>query len=225
MIKLDLNNIYKNLFPPKIIIGIDEAGRGPIAGPLVFTGVIFDYTKINFSDSRFTSITDSKKLSAKQRENLFNYIKSISLFYKIVLKTNTEIDKFGISYCIKDSITRIINSTKNFIENYQDLYHENLNNENELLYIFDGKFKPINLDNFYTFIKADFLIKEVSAASIISKVIRDRIMISYSKIYKNYEFNKHKGYGTKKHIQLIQKYGYCPIHRKSFIVKQINTLF
>ena len=85
----------------KFICGIDEAGRGPIAGPLVFSGVIFDYSKIDFNDPLFLSITDSKKLTPAKREELFNYIKEISLYYKIVLKTNKEIDDKGISFCIK----------------------------------------------------------------------------------------------------------------------------
>jgi len=249
----------KKLNNRKIICGIDEAGRGPIAGPLLFTGVIFDYSKIDFKNPYFSSITDSKKLTHQKREKLFNYIKSISLFYKIVLKTNKDIDKLGISYCIKDSILQIIKATDDFILNYMNnnYYNNDYNNEynykynkdyniynndnsknvcnnninnnyystDNIIYIFDGKFKPIMKNNFFTFIKADMLIKEVSAASIISKVIRDRIMISYSKVYKNYEFHLHKGYGTKKHIELINTYGYCPIHRKSFTIKNQNTLF
>lgn len=258
----------KKLNNRKIICGIDEAGRGPIAGPLVFTGVIFDYSKIDFKNSYFSNITDSKKLTPKKREELFSYIKSISLFYKIVLKTNKDIDKFGISYCIKDSILQIIKATDDFILNYMNNnyynkdynnnyikdynkknnknndnndnndnnngnskndYNKDINNNyyspDNTIYIFDGKFKPIMKNNFFTFVKADMLIKEVSAASIISKVVRDRIMVSYSKVYKNYEFHLHKGYCTKKHIDLIHTYGYCPIHRKSFTIKNQNTLF
>ncbi|MCX8058264.1 MAG: ribonuclease HII [Spirochaetes bacterium] len=204
-----------------MVLGIDEAGRGPIAGPLVVGGVIFDSNKYFLDDSNYLSIRDSKILTPSKREELFKYIKSISIFSEVVCYNNKIIDKYGISYVLKLSIIKII----------EKAFERGLKLSK---IIFDGNFNPIKNSSFYkenildkeivfqNIIKADRKIKEVSAASILAKVIRDRILKGYSKVYPHYRFEKNKGYGTSEHIELIKRYGYSEIHRKSFLIKNLN---
>jgi ribonuclease HII len=175
------------------ICGIDEAGRGALAGPLTVAGVLLK--------SEIKDLSDSKKLTEKKREELYSKIIENSI-YKIVFKSNQEIDKKGLTICIKESILEII---------------ENVKTTN---YIMDGNHN-FGINKIHTIVKADDLVPSVSAASILAKVSRDRYMKSLED-YKEYEFNKHKGYGTKKHIELIEKYGLSNIHRTSFKLKK-NT--
>ena len=182
------------------ICGIDEAGRGPIAGPMVFAGVIF---KNNVTNEKWYEIlTDSKKLNAKKREELFEIIQKNSI-YHIVFKSNKEIDKKGLSKCIKESLIEIKSALK------ADKY------------LFDGN-SNFRVEGIEPIIKGDEKIKEISAASILAKVSRDRFMIEISKKYPKYKFEKHKGYITKEHKELIQKYGFCEIHRKSYKLKPLT---
>ena len=187
-----------------MICGIDEAGRGPIAGPLVVAGCIFEMenreNKIE-NEEWFKKLTDSKKLSEKKREELFDKIIQNSN-YHIVFKSNKEIDKKGLSKCIQEALIEI---------------KENLKAER---YIFDGNSKfGVELE---TLIKGDSKIKEISAASILAKVSRDRFMKKIADKYPNYNFKKHKGYITKEHKEEIFKYGMSDIHRKSYKLKPIQ---
>ena len=179
-----------------MICGIDEAGRGPLAGPLVVAGVVF--TK------KVYKLNDSKKLTAKRREELFDRICKNSI-YKIVMIDNEEIDTIGISTAIAKALRQIVASIK------ADSY------------IFDGN-TNFGVQGIQTQIKADESIKEVMAASILAKVTRDRLMCEYDKLYPQYGFCKHKGYGTKEHIEAIRRYGLCPIHRKSFKPKALQPI-
>ncbi len=183
------------------ICGIDEAGRGPIAGPMVFAGVIFKFqvSSSKFQETWFKDLTDSKKLTPKKREELFEIIKENSI-YHIVFKSNDEIDEKGLSKCIKESLIEIKKTLK------ADKY------------LFDGN-SSFGIEGIETIIKGDEKIKEISAASILAKVSRDRFMIDISKKYPEYKFDKHKGYITKEHKKLIEKYGLCKIHRKSYKLK------
>ena len=174
-----------------MICGIDEAGRGPYAGPLVVAGVIL-YKHLN-------GLKDSKKLSEKKREELYLEIMSYSK-HKIVFIDNTEIDQIGLSKSIQKAL-RIIMQTLEAKK-----------------YIFDGN-TTYQIPNLSCMIKADSKIDEVSAASIIAKVSRDRYMKQIALKYPQYGFEKHKGYGTKLHHEAIKKYGLCEIHRKSFNIK------
>lgn len=205
-----------------MLLGIDEVGRGPLAGPLVIGGVIFNNDKINKSDAQFIKINDSKKLDSKKRENLFEYIKSISIFSDVVIIDNKTIDEYGISFALSEGLKNLI----------KKVFNKNIEISK---IIFDGNVNPIKNTKFYeeeikkrdiifeNLIGADSKVKEVSAASIIAKVIRDRILYSYSKIYPLYKFEKNKGYGTKDHIIAIKKFGYCDIHRKSFKIKEFDS--
>lgn len=173
------------------LCGIDEAGRGPLAGPLVVAGV-----KLH---KNIIGLADSKKMTNRQREAIFDEICQNSK-YQIVFHTNDEIDQFGLSKCIKDSILQIMTHIK----------------ADEFLFDGNTNYKITNLQNL---IKADAKIPQVSAASILAKVSRDRFMNEVSSNFPTFSFAKHKGYGTKKHIEEISKYGYSNLHRKTFKLK------
>ena len=181
------------------LCGIDEAGRGPFAGPLVVAGVVF---KNEFYKN--IKLDDSKKLTDKKRENLFDTIKENS-FNHIVFKSNKEIDKFGLSLCLKESLQEIMKNIK------------------AKQYLMDGN-TTFGVENLSFLVKADAKINEVSAASILAKVTRDRYMIKMALLYPQYSFEKHKGYGTKIHTEAIIKYGFCEIHRRTFKIKKIESL-
>jgi len=178
------------------LCGIDEAGRGPFAGPLVVAGVILN--------KEIKELDDSKKLTEKKREKLFDIIKENSS-YHIVFTNNKTIDKLGLSACLKNSITEIM---------------EHLDTDNFLM---DGN-TAFGIEGLECLIKADATVKEVSAASILAKVSRDRYMIAIANDYPNYNFEKHKGYGTKAHIDAIIEHGYCDQHRISFKIKRLEAL-
>lgn len=178
------------------LCGIDEAGRGPFAGPLVVAGVILK--------TPVKELDDSKKLSEKKRESLFEIIKQNS-DHHIVFKSNKQIDTLGISRCLSESIKEIM---------------EKLDAKQ---YLMDGN-TSFGIGNLHHLIKADGLISEVSAASILAKVSRDRYMCEVALQYPEYFFEKHKGYGTKAHIEAIKKHGFSSLHRKSFKIKQLEGL-
>ena len=180
----------------KILCGIDEAGRGPFAGPLVVAGAVLK--------NPVKELDDSKKLTEKKREKLFELIKQNS-HYHIVFKTNRQIDEDGISKCLSDSIKEIIDKLS------------------AKQYLMDGN-TSFGIPNLQHLVKADGLIAEVSAASILAKVSRDRYMCEIAKEYPEYLFEKHKGYGTKAHIEAIRAYGFSDLHRKSFKIKQLEHL-
>ena len=179
------------------IIGIDEVGRGPLAGPVIMAGYKLLYnTKIN------PGVNDSKKLSKVKREVLNNFLKKEGSYY-ISIISNDYIDEFGISSAIVKGINEII---------------INLNPRYTLI---DGYFKEKFDTDYSMVVKGDQNHYSIASASIIAKVKRDEIMDEYSRIYPNYEFEKNVGYGTKKHIELIRSNGICAIHRKSFLKNYI----
>jgi len=184
------------------ICGIDEAGRGPIAGSLVMAGVILN--------EKIEGLNDSKKLSEKKRENLYEIIKNSSKWFIYEVEAN-KIDEIGLSKAIKECLLAI-----------KDYFGEDAE------FLFDGN-SSFGVNGIPTLVKADTKVAAVSAASILAKVYRDRQMVEFSKTYSNYGFEKHKGYGTKAHLEAISKYGYCKIHRKSFKIKlpklEESTLF
>ena len=180
----------------KNLCGIDEAGRGPLAGPLVVAGVIL------IED--IVGLNDSKVLSEKKRELLFNEIIEKSK-YHIVFKSAKEIDDFGISSCLKNSILEIIENLKEFSD----------------YFLIDGN-TNFGIQILQKEIKADAKYAQVSAASILAKVSRDRFMVEISKNFKEFDFEKHKGYGTKAHIEAIKKFGRSSIHRTSYKIKGID---
>lgn len=179
-----------------MLCGIDEAGRGPLAGPLVVAGVILN--------KQIRQLDDSKKLSEQKRELLFEKIINNSS-YHIVFTSAKQIDEKGISACLKDSILEIM---------------EKLQNDN-IEFLMDGN-TSFGIDTLQHKIKADATIKEVSAASILAKVSRDRYMYEIAPKYKKYDFQKHKGYGTKAHIEKIKEFGRSDEHRSTFRLKALG---
>jgi len=175
----------------KLLCGIDEAGRGPLAGSLVVAGVVL----VNHVDG----LMDSKKLSEKRREILYEEI-ILASKYHIVVFLAKDIDEMGISQCM-------IKALEEIQEHISDCD-----------YMFDGNtsFGVLDIE---TMIKADTKIAEVSAASILAKVTHDRQMYEYANLYPKYSFERNKGYGTKAHREAIAKYGRCPVHRYSFKIK------
>lgn len=183
-----------------MIAGVDEVGRGPLAGPIVGAAVILDLNAINDTDL-ILGVNDSKKVSAKKREKLSKIIKEKALAYEIALLDNNEIDKRGISWC-NNEIFRIACSK--------------LKVKPELV-ISDGySVKGLNIRNNYI-IKGDAQSASIACASIIAKVYRDALMHKLSKLYPQYGFQSNVGYGSREHIDAIKKYGVCPIHRMSFL--------
>jgi len=182
-----------------MLCGIDEAGRGCIAGPLVVAGVVIN--------NEISGLGDSKQLSEKKREYLFDIIKDNSR-YKIVFCDNDMVDEKGLSYCLGYCI-------KTIKEHFS-----------ECDILMDGN-SSFGVDGIKTMVKADTKVSEVSAASILAKVSRDRYMYSISDEFSNYSFKKHKGYGTVLHVKEISEFGYSKIHRKSFKIKSLRepTLF
>jgi ribonuclease HII len=185
------------------ILGIDEAGRGPLAGP-VSVGIVV--LPKNFDIKIFGKLRDSKKLSEKRRIEIFDLIKDLSksgkLKYSVALVSNKIIDEKGISYSIRKGIEGVL---------------EKLNLGDSFVKIFlDGSLKaPIQYEQ-ETIIKGDEKIPVISLASIVAKVTRDEYMKKKSADFKNYGFEIHKGYGTKKHIDKIKEFGLSNLHRKTF---------
>ena len=184
----------------KFIVGIDEAGRGPLAGPVVAASVVFD------KSIQIEGIADSKKLSPKKRDMLYQIIRDKALDVSIGIANEHEIDDLNILQATFLAMKRSIG---------------NLKIEPDQLLI-DGPYSNIKLYPVETIIKGDSKSLSVAAASIIAKVTRDKIMKEYDLIYPEYQFIKHKGYGTKYHIEQLSLIKASPIHRKSFKIVKNN---
>ena len=176
------------------IAGVDEAGRGPLAGPVVAAAVMLA------PDSQFNGLDDSKKLSPKTREKFFLIIKKQALSYGIGVIGVEEIDKINI-------LQASLLAMKNAVE---DLF------DKPNLLLIDGNQRIDTEIKQWTIVKGDSLSQSIAAASVLAKVTRDKLMGKYHEQFPLYEFNKHKGYGTRLHRDLIRKYGPCPIHRRTF---------
>jgi ribonuclease HII len=181
------------------LCGIDEAGRGPLAGPMVVAGVILK--------KQIQELDDSKKLSEKKREELFEKI-ILNSSYHIVFSSAKQIDEKGISACLKTSILEIMNNIKK-------------EEDEDVEFLMDGN-TSFGIDTLKHEIKADAKYKEVSAASILAKVSRDRYMYEIAPNYKDYDFKKHKGYGTKGHVEKIKAFGRSDEHRNTFRLKALG---
>lgn len=197
----DLLAYEKELYNQGIeyIAGTDEAGRGPLAGPVVAAAVILPKGLI------ITGVNDSKQLTEKKREELFDIINEKALAIGISFIDNNKIDEINILEASRLAMMEAIKQLK-IKPQYvlSDAMKMNI----------DAPVKPI--------IKGDALSESIAAASIIAKVMRDRFMDEMDLKYPNYGFKKHKGYPTKDHIEAIKKYGITPIHRKTF--KPIKTM-
>ena len=187
-------------FTPNLkICGIDEAGRGALAGELVVAGCVFR------NDCTDLGLMDSKKLSESKREKIFDELIKRSEYLAVYFR-NTIIDEIGLSECLKRALIVI----KSHFKDCEFIYDGNCN---------------YGVSAINTLIKADSKIPQVSAASIIAKVSRDRQMRKFDDIYPNFGYAKHKGYGTKDHLQALVKFGSNALTRQSFCVKSQNSLF
>lgn len=199
----------------KYIVGIDEVGRGPIAGPVaVCSFVIKDSAfSTNPTGKKLPKLKDSKKLTKKQRVTWFNYLKNQkekgNCDYAVSFVSSENIDKFGISKCIQKALNK---SLSDLMASTQLLDASTC-----FVYLDGGLHAPLEYINQETIIRGDELHPVISMASIMAKVTRDRIMINYAKEYPEYGFDSHVGYGTKSHYAAIKKHGQTPIHRKTFI--------
>jgi ribonuclease HII len=178
------------------LCGIDEAGRGPIAGDLVVAGCVF------YAETQIAGLDDSKKISEKKRYMLYEQIVANTMYHIVVISPK-EVDEQGISKCMTKALLEIKNRLK------------------AQSYLFDGN-TSFGVEGLETMVKADGKVAQVSAASILAKVTHDLNIIRDAKIYPEYEFEKHKGYGTALHVEMIKKYGYSPIHRRSFKLKALQ---
>ena len=184
----------------KYVAGVDEVGRGPLAGPIVAAAVVLDL-KSDEDKDLILRANDSKKLSIACRKELSHIIKEKALAYKIIAIDNKQIDEKGIGWC----------NNQVFIDCCDGLTIK------PDLVLSDG-YKIKNFTNLNEFvIKGDTKSISIACASIIAKVYRDELMLQYHNEYPNYGFNKNVGYGTEEHVLAIKKYGIIPIHRKSFL--------
>ena len=201
--RLEKLKIYENKFSEFIIGGIDEAGRGPLAGPVVAACVVLDREK------EILYINDSKKLSEKKRNELYDEIKDKSYAYGIGIVDEKIIDEINIL-----EATHI--AMKEAYENADKMLKEKLDKNINMLFVDALKIKNVDIKQ-VSIVHGDALSISIAAASIIAKVTRDRMMIEYDKVYPEYGFQQHKGYGTKVHMDALKKIGPSPIHRKSFL--------
>lgn len=181
----------------KSVCGVDEAGRGPLAGPVCAAAVILPEGVI------IDGVNDSKKLSEKKRESLFDVIREQALSYSIAYATVDEIEEINILNATMLAMRRAI---------------DGLDIKADYSMIDGNKIPPLDIDA-ECIVKGDAKSMSIACASILAKVSRDRLLYKYAEEYPMYGFDKHKGYGTKVHREAILKYGPCPYHRKSFLKK------
>ena len=183
----------------RLIGGMDEAGRGPLAGPVVAAAVVMPLDEI------IEGVDDSKKLSEKKREMLFDRIIEKAIAYKIVAVDEKEIDRINILQATKKAMTECVLG---------------LSVKPDIVLV-DAVKLALEVPT-KAIIKGDALSYSIGAASILAKVYRDRLMRECDKLYPAYGFAKHKGYGTKDHIDAIRMVGPCPIHRRTFITHFVD---
>ncbi|NIR51792.1 ribonuclease HII [candidate division KSB1 bacterium] len=185
----------------RLVAGIDEAGRGPLAGPVVAAAVIFS------QDPGISLIDDSKKLTAEIREELYEKIIQKSIDYGIGSAEVDEIDRINILQASYLAMQRAIDRLK----------------QRPDFLLVDGRAYPDGRIPFKTIVDGDSLCFSIASASILAKVTRDRIMCDYHDMFPEYGFEHHKGYATPEHLDAIEKHGYCDIHRRSFHPKRFTN--
>lgn len=178
------------------ICGIDEAGRGCVAGSMFVCGVTTTGNELE----QLGKISDSKKISRTTRDKIYNKVLKLNIKHFVVKNSASKIDEFGLSFCIKDSLIKIMSNMK------------------AKRFIFDGNLN-FGLNGLECIVRGDALIQEISLASIIAKSLKDMESDMLDKVYPQYGLAKHKGYITKMHVENIKKFSLSPIHRKSFKIK------
>lgn len=191
------------------IAGIDEAGRGPLAGPVTISLVIFPPSSYNALPLELSSLNDSKKLSPKKREQLYPLVKKNALFHCTIHISSRRIDRIGINPAIEYAVERA-------------LHRAHLSGIKPDVILVDGNYKFTKLKSknpdleYRPVIGGDSKIMSIAGASILAKVSRDRRMIQYAGLFPGYGLDEHKGYGTAKHRTAIKELGPAPIHRRSY---------
>lgn len=183
-----------------IVCGVDEAGRGPLAGPVYAAAVVLRHGQT------IDGVNDSKKLSEKKREALFDKIISECAAYSVGTASEKEIDEINILQATFLAMKRAVDGLQ----------------IKPQIALVDGNQTPPLQCAVKTVVKGDAKSESIAAASIIAKVSRDRYMREAASLYPQYQFEKHKGYGTKLHYEMIEKYGICDIHRRSFLKKVLE---
>ena len=182
------------------VCGVDEAGRGPLAGPVCAAAVILPENTV------IEGVNDSKKLSEKKREALFDVLKEQALSYSIAFASVEEIEEVNILNATMLAMKRAV---------------EGLDIKADYAMIDGNRLPDLSIDSEFI-VKGDAKSMSIACASILAKVSRDRLLYKYAEEYPEYLFDKHKGYGTKAHVEAIKKYGPCPYHRLSFLKKILN---
>jgi ribonuclease HII len=196
---IDFDNSLRSGFS-QLLCGIDEAGRGPIAGPVVAAAVIFG------DDVFIEGVFDSKMLTCAKREELFEEIINTATTFGVGIVHNVEIDVINILEATRGAMTQAVAKLK----------------VAPGLIVADGNFYSNNSVKVENIVKADEKSFSAAAASIIAKVTRDRMMIEFEKTYPNFSFSMHKGYCTRKHVDELLEHGYTDIHRKTFHIKMLQ---
>ncbi len=177
----------------RVLAGLDEAGRGPLAGPVVAAAVVFP------EGAYISGLKDSKKLTSRKREALYSEILDMALSVGIGVVSTEEIDRLNIYQATKEAMLRAISDLSVVPD----------------VIVVDAMRLPVQLKQF-VFTKAEDRSASVAASSVIAKVTRDRIMMEYHRQYPEYGFDRHKGYATKEHLNVLRQLGPSPIHRRSF---------
>lgn len=183
----------------RYVLGVDEAGRGPLAGPVVVGAVLIENPK-----QVVENVRDSKKMTKKQRKKAFVEIQEKSTAFGIGIVDAKEIDRVGIKEAVKEAMILAVSEVEKKIKKKVDYI------------ISDGAVYLLDDHKMMSISRGDLNHYSIAAASVLAKVTRDMIMEEYSKKYPNYGFEKHMGYGTKMHLDAISKHGICDIHRKSY---------
>jgi ribonuclease HII len=181
----------------KMVCGIDEAGRGPLAGPVFAAAVILP------EHAQIEGLNDSKKLTPKKREALYDVIVKTAVAWGIGFATEAEIDKINILQATFLAMRRAVGK---------------LSPKPDCALVDGNRMPQLGIET-RTIVKGDSLSASIAAASILAKVSRDRLMCQIDEIYPEYGFAKHKGYGTKQHVEMLRKIGPCPVHRRTFLKK------
>lgn len=197
-------NLYNEGY--KFICGIDEAGRGPLAGPVVVGAAVMP------CDSKLEWVNDSKKVTEKRREILYDRITEEALAWGVGIISEKEIDELNILNATKKGLHLALGEVIEKLKQKPDIVIVDALREIDTFEI-----------PYQSIIKGDATCYSISCASILAKVTRDRIMREWNEVYPMYDFEKNKGYGTAEHIKALKQYGPCPIHRRTFIKHFVNV--
>ena len=202
LLRLEAMKEYERQYPGLFICGIDEAGRGPLAGPVAAGAVILP------EDQTILRLNDSKKLSPEAREELYEEIREKAVSWSVAMVNAETIDEINILQAVYEAMRQAVHGLSRTPD----------------IYLNDAVLIPgLPEEKQVKIIHGDAKSLSIAAASIMAKVTRDRLMEEYDAIYPEYGFARHKGYGTREHIDAIKKYGMCPIHRRSFLTRIIST--